>query len=402
VALAALPAGVRAADDGAAPRPALALSVAGAARTFEEALDRFVPVSPATTARYFGFTDLGPRPGDAISAPSEVERYAVVVPPQPGPGAVIGQWAPTSRAATAAPHPMLRLGGGGPLSRAWSAPGSAFAATGWQATVGAPSGGWRGRLTATAAEEVRGTTAAPTSASQPSSRVGSQSKAALQARLAEPVSLQVEGHRVSERGAPGDGVVVDGARAGIAVALRPKVVDLTAGAGVDRVQADADPVATGRTSASAGLTLHLGRALTLSGSAAVQTGALSPAATSNALFGQLPASRMTTAAVTWQASDRLQLSAALSRIGTPLGAETARQLRASWAPRRGGRLRLSAAYEESVDPASGLRAAQAVLQPSLRLGRRASLEGSFTEAVRAVAGPVAHPLAVLVSFCVRS
>jgi hypothetical protein len=386
----------------AAPSPALALAAPAVARTFEEALDRFVPVLPATTARYFGFTDLGPRPGDAISAPSEVERYAVVTAPSPGLGAVLGQRAPPARAATATPHPLLRLTGGGVPSRAWSAPGSAFAATGWQATAGAPSGPWRGRLVVTVGEEVRGTTSSPAPSSQPSSRVGSQSTGALQLRLAEPVMLQVEGHRISERGAPGDGVVVDGARTGLAIAVLPRVLELSAGAGVDRVQADADPVATGRTSATAGLTAHLGPALTVSGAAAVQTGALSPAAASNALFGQLPASRMTTAAVAWRQSARLQLSAALSRVGTPSGAGTARQLRASWAPRAGGRLRLAAAYEESVDPATGLRASQAVLQPSLRLGRFASLEASLAEAVRSVAGPVAHPLAVLVSFTIRS
>jgi hypothetical protein len=247
------------------------------------------------------------------------------------------------------------------------------------------------------AEEVRGTSAAPSSA-----RVGAQSTASVQLRPAEPLTLQLEGHRISERGGPADGVVVDGARAGAALALWPQVLELTAGAGVDRVQADVEAVATGRTAATAGLTAHLTPALTLSGATEVQTGVLSSAAAASALFGQLPAARLSTAAVSWSASRRLQLSLALSRVETPLGAEVARQVRASWAPPPGGRLGLAAAYEESVDPASGTRASQAVLRPSLRLGKYASLEASVTEAIRSVAGPVAHPLAVLLSFSIRS
>lgn len=378
-----------------APPGVAAASAALDPAPFEEALDRFVPSLPATTARLFGFTDLGPRPGDAISAPGEVERYAAVTP-APGATALLGQWAARTGTAVATPHRLLRVSGGGALSRAWSAPGSAFAATGWQATIAAPSGPWRGRLSATVAEEVRGTTAGL------ASRVGTQSTASAQLRPAGPLTLRLEGHRISERGGPGDGVVVAGARAGAGLALVPGVLEVTATGGVDRVRADADAVATGRTSATAGITARLTPALTLSGSTAVQEGVLSGAAAANALFGQLPAARVTTTALAWRATDRLLLSAALSRIETPLGPATARQLRAAWGRGRAGRLGLAAAYEESVDPASGLRTAQAVLQPSVRLGRYAAVEATVTQALRAVAGPASHPLAVLVSLSVRS
>jgi hypothetical protein len=364
---------------------------------FEEALDRFVPILPATTARYFPFTDLGPRPGDALSAPSEVERYAVLAPPPAGPPARLGQWSPPAPAVSVSPHPLLRLSSGGAFSRAWSAPGSAFASTGWQATVAPPAGPLSGRLAVSLAEELRGATSAPAS-----SRIGAQSTASLQLRLAEPVLLRLEGHRSSERSHPGDGVEVDGARASVAVALRGPRLELTASGGVDRVQADADAVATGRSSLSLGLVSHLTPALTLSGSVSVQDGALTSAAAAGSLFGQLPASRLATAAVSWRASDRLQLSAALSRVDTRLGPEAARQLRATWLPAARGPLRISAAYDESVDPATGTRGAQAVLQPSLRLGRFASIEASLSEAIQRVAGPVAHPLAVVVSFTIRS
>jgi hypothetical protein len=397
---AAAPAAARAAVD--APGAGLATTVD--ARPFAEAFERFVPFFPATTARYFGYTDLGPQPGDAISAPSEVERYAVLVAPPPMLGAALGQWARSTRATTVAPHPLLRITGGGPVARAWSAPGIGFGATGWQATVAAPSGALRGKLSATVAEEVRGTSASQngTDAAPTASRVGSLTTASLQLRPVDRLAFQLEEHRISERGGPQDGVRIDGARASATLALVPRVLDLDAAVGTDRVQADSDALATARTSRSLGLTLHLGPALTLSGSTAAQTGDLSPAATSNALFGQLPAARIATGAVAWRASDRLLLSAALSRVETPAGPEVARQLRAAWAPRAGERLGLAVAYEESVDAASGNRAAQAVLQPSLRLNRSTSVGASLTQALRAVAGPVAHPLAVLVSFSIRS
>jgi hypothetical protein len=374
------------------------------ASPFEQAFERFVPVFPATTARYFGYTDLGPQPGDAISAPTEVERYAVVMPPPVGLGAALGAWAAPSRPTTVAPHPLLRISAGGPGAVAWSAPGSAFGATGWQATVAAPSGAWRGKASATVAEEVRGTSATQngTSTAPAASRVGSQTTAAVRLQPVERLTIQAEEHRISERGGPGDGVVVDGARVGASLALVPRVLELAAAAGSDRVQADADAAPTLRAAQSLGLVLHLGPALTLSGSTAVQTGVLSGAATSNALFGQLPASRISTAAVAWRASDRLLLSAALSRVGTPDGAQTARQLRAAWTPRAGERLGVAVSYEESVDPATGLRASRAVLQPTVRVGRYTSLGASVTQALRAVAGPVAHPLAVLVTFGIHS
>lgn len=387
----------RASEGGPEPRGALATSAARDDRLFEEALDRFVPVFPATTARYFPYTDLGPRPGDAIAAPSEVERYAVLVAPRRSPDPVMGVLAAPAPAVVATPLPLLTLRAGGALSRAWSAPGSAFAATGWQATLAAPAGPLRGRAALVVAEEVRGTSASPSS-----SRVGAQSTASLRLRLAEGTTLELEEHRSSERGGPGDGVVVDGARVTGVLALWPRVLELTATSGADRVQAEADAAATERTFASAGLTAHLTPALTLSGATSVQRGVLTPAASANALFGQLPASRLATGAVAWRASDRLQLSAAVSRVETSVGARAARQVRVAWAPVAGGRLRLSAAYEEGVDAASGTRTAQAVLQPSVRVGRFASVEASVTQAIAAVAGPVAHPLAALVSFTIRS
>ena len=309
---------------------ALWTPIGGASTSFDATFSRFETSFPVMTARYYKVVNFGTSTTETLVTEVEAFEHVLVQPRATAHSTVLVQSGVVS--ATAAPHPKLRLAGGGSLSRASQASSTTeFSSTGWQVNGSAAAGPLWERLTATLAEEVRGSTTTQTAA-----RLGSQSTGTVQLRVIDPISVSGEGHRTEERG-PADALLSVGARVGAAFVLIPSTLDLSASAGFDRVRTEPDGVETDRLSASAATSARLFPSLTLTGSAAVQTGRVTQPPSAVVLFPQPPASRVYSGTTLWRASERLQLAASLSYLDTQERSGIAQQYRVAWDPFPGGR-----------------------------------------------------------------
>ena len=363
---------------------ALWTPLAGASTSFDATFSRFETSFPATTARYYKVVSFGTSTTEAFVTELEAFDHVLVQPRTTTHSTVLVQSGVVN--ATAAPHPKLRLSGGASLSRASQAsPGSTFASTGWEVSGGAAAGPFWERLTASVAEEVRGSRT-----TQSAARLGMQSSATVGLRVSDPISVSGEAHRTEERG-PADALVSLGARAGAGVVLLPATLEVSGSAGVDRVRTEPGDVETDRVSASAAASARLFPSLTLTGSAAVQTGSVTQPATAAVLFPQPPSSRVYAGTALYRASERLQLGASLSYVETQQHSGFAQQYRVAWDPFPGGAFRLALAYDESIDAVNGSRLARLLLQPSWRINRHATLDGSWSDtAPQGARAPLPH------------
>jgi hypothetical protein len=233
------------------------------------------------------------------------------------------------------------------------------------------------------------------------SRLGSQGSATASVRVADPVTVSLEGHRLEERGAA-DSLVSYGGRTGATVVLLPSTLELTGSAGADRDITEPGPVETERLNASGGLSARLFPSLMLGATATAQTGSVAQPATATLLFPQPPASRIYAGTAAWRASERLQLGATVSWIETGGNSGLAQQYRVAIDPFPGGAFRLGIIYDESLDAFNGTHLARLLVQPSWRINRHASLDGSFTDTAHRDPPPVTHSQQYFVAFTLRT
>jgi len=369
--------------------------IGGASTTFDPTLSRFEASFPPVTTRYLKLVNFGTSTTEALVTELQAFEHVLARPLSTTTSTTLVQAGSVN--ATAAPHPKVRLSLGGTVSQAvQSSAGSAFDSSSWQTLGTASLGPFEDRVGVSLTGELRGARA--TSAD---TRLGSQTTATVSLRVADPVTLTAEGHRLEEHGAV-DSLVSVGARTGASVVLLPSTLELSGSAGVDRDVTEPGPVETERLSAGGGLSARLLPSLSLGASASVQTGTVSQPASATVLFPQAPASRIYAGTGAWRASERLQLGATLSWLEIGERAGLAQQYRVALDPFPGGAFRLALVYDESLDAFNGTHLARVLVQPSWRVNRHASLDGSFTDTIRRDPPPLTHTRLYFLAFTLRT
>jgi hypothetical protein len=377
-------------DDGLLWNP-----VGGASTTFDSTLSRFDTSFPPVTARYFKLVNFGTSTTEALVTELEAFEHVLARPLTTTTSTVLAQAGSVN--ATVAPHPKVRLGLGGTVSQSvQSSAGTAFDTSSWQTLGTANLGPFEDRFNLALVGELRGAQATATD-----SRLGSQESATASVRVADPVTVTLEGHRLEEHGSA-DSLVTYGARTGASVILLPATLELTGGAGVDRDVTEPGPVDTRRFNASGGLSARLFPSLTVGATASAQTGSVAQPASATLLFPQPPASRIYAGTAAWRASERLQLGATLSWMETGGNAGLAQQYRVALDPFPGGAFRLALVYDESLDAFNGTHLARLLVQPTWRINRHASLDGSFTDTIHRDPPPLTHTRQFFLAFTLRT
>jgi hypothetical protein len=377
-------------DDGLLWNP-----VGGASTIFDSTRSRFETSFPPVTARYFKLVNFGTSTTEAYVTELEAFENVLARPRTTTTSTVLVQAGSVN--ATAAPHPKVRLGLGGTVSQAvQSSAGTSFDSSSWQTLGTASFGPFEDRYNLSLVGELRGAHATASD-----TRLGSQAAATASVRLADPVTMTLEGHRMEEHGAA-DSLVSYGARTGASVVLLPSTLELNGSAGVDRDVTQPGPVETERLNAGGGLSAHLFPSLTLGATASAQTGSVAQPASATILFPQPPASRVYAGTAAWRASERLQLGATLSWMETGGSAGLTQQYRVALDPFPGGALRLALVYDESLDSFNGTHLARLLVQPSWRINRHASLDGSFADTMHRDPPPVTHTRQFFLAFSLRT
>jgi hypothetical protein len=381
---------VWASDDGLIWNP-----VGGASTSFDATLSRFDTNFPAVTARYFKMVNFGTSATEAFVTEVQAYQHVVARPLTTTTSTTLVQAGTVN--ASAAVHPKARLSLAGTVTQSvQSSAGSSFDTASWQTLGTAALGPFDDRVTVSLLGELRGARATATE-----SRVGSQAAASMSVRVADPVTLTVDGHRLEERGAA-DSLVSYGTRTSAAVILLPSTLELSGSAGVDRDVTEPGPVTTERRSAGAGLSARPVQSLTLGATASVQTGTVAQPASATVLFPQSPASRIYSGTGVWRASERLQLGSTLSWIETGGREGLTQQYRAALDPFPGGAFRLALVYDESLDAFNGTHLARVLVQPSWRVNRHATLDGSFSDTMRREPPPTTHTQMYFLAFTLRT
>jgi hypothetical protein len=377
-------------DDGLLWNPIL-----GASTIFDSTLSRFETSFPAITGRYFKLVNFGTSTTEALVTELEAFEHVVARPLTTTTSTVLVQAGSVN--ATAAPHPQVHLSLGGTVSQSvQSSAGTQFDSRNWQTLGTASLGPFEDRVGVSLVGELRGA-----SATALDSRFGSQGSATVSVRVAEPVTLTAEGHRLEERGTA-DSLVSYGGRTGASVILLPATLELSGNAGVDRDVTEPGSLSIERRSASGGISARPVPSLTLGGTATVQTGTLSQAPSATVLFPQPPASRVYAGTAAWRASERLQLGTTLSWLETGGRVGLAQQYRVALDPFPGGAFRLALTYDESLDAFNGTHLARVLVQPSWRINRHTSLDGSFTDTMRRDPPPLTHTRLYFLAFTLRT
>jgi hypothetical protein len=377
-------------DDGLLWNP-----IGGASTTFDSTFSRFESDFPAVTARYFKLVNFGTSTTETYVTELEAFEHVLARPHTTTTSTTLVQAGTVN--ATASPQPKIHLSFSGLASQATqTSAGSSFDSGSWQTIGSASFGPFADRVVVATVGELRGARA-----TAQDSRVGSQVSTTLSVRVADPVSLSLEGHQLQDRGSA-DSLVSYGTRANASVVLLPSTLELTAGAGADRDVTTPGPVDTERLSANAGLSSRPFQSLSLGATASVQTGSVAQPASAIVLFPQSPASRIYAGTGAWRASERLQLGATVSWMETGGRAGLGQQNRVALDPFPGGAFRLGITYDQSLDPFNGTHLARVLVQPSWRVNRHASLDGSFSDTIHSDPPPTTHTKLYFLAFTLRT